>query len=404
MSVESKIVDQSQNSNRYPVLTEESIDKARELVGVELRRPKARVTASTDTLIGYARAIGSRVPLYLDVAHGLKTYWGSLVGHPTSYYCFDDTMIAPSFPGIQSIYAGCQWQWEVPIRVGMNVHATAVLEGVERKSGRFSGDMVLQTSRVEYRDDNDRLLATALPSVLRTPRDAARELGKYANEDVYRYSSAEMDAIIDAYMKEEIRGDRPLYWEMVEIGEKLPTIVKGPLTTEDMGMFVGSLRQTLFYSDFLDHWRRHPADAYWDPKTGSPDWWDASLVRDEVANEFGFPLAHDTGSQRVAWIENCVSNWAGDFSFVRNLNVTLVRPCYRGDTTWITGSVVSKRRVGRAPSERFEVSCDLVAKNQRGQITASGTALVQVVSHEVDTIPPVLSVPDDYAPFRGLPR
>jgi acyl dehydratase len=394
----------SQADHRYPQITAEELARAESLVGVVLRRPVTRTIASTDTLIGFARAIGSRIPLYTEVAQGLRTYWGSLLGHPTSLYCFDDTVIAPALPGIQSIYAGCHWQWERPLRVGTNISTTAVVESVARKTGSFAGEMVLQTGRVEYRDGNGRLVAAARPRVLRTPRDEARARGKYRGVEVYRYSPAELDAIIDAYQAEEIRGERPLYWEETGVGEKLPSLVKGPVTTEDMGMFVGATRQTLFFSDFLDHWRRHPADAYWAPDTRAPDWWDASLLRDEVAQEFGFPLAHDTGSQRVAWIENCVSNWAGDFSFLRELDVTLHRPCFRGDTTWVSGEVTGKRRVGRAPQERFELTCALTAVNQRGEVTASGQAVVQVVSKEVDTIPPVLRLPDDYDPFRGLPR
>jgi acyl dehydratase len=389
---------------RYPQITAEEMARAESLIGIVLRRPVTRTIASTDTLIGFGRAIGSRIPLYTDVAEGLRTYWGSLLGHPTSLYCFDDTVIAPGLPGIHSIYAGCHWQWEQPLRMGTEITTSAVVESVQRKTGSFAGDMVLQTGRVEYRDGSGRLVATARPRALRTPRDEARARGKYHDIEVYRYSPAELDAIIDAYQAEEIRGEKPLYWEETEAGDKLPGLVKGPVTTEDMGMFVGATRQTLFFSDFLDHWRRHPADAYWAPDTRTPDWWDASLLRDEVAQEFGFPLAHDTGSQRVAWIENCVSNWAGDFSFLRELDVTLHRPCFRGDTTWVSGEVTGKRRVGHPPKERFEVTCALTAVNQRGEVTASGQAVVQVVSKEVDTIPPVLRLPDDYDPFRGLPR
>jgi acyl dehydratase len=394
----------AQADRRYPEITPEELARAESLVGVVLRRPLTRTVASTDALIGFARAIGSRIPLYTDVAHGLGTYWGALLGHPTSLYVFDDTMVAPALPGVQSIYAGCHWRWERPLRVGTQVTTTAVVESVQRKSGSFAGPMVLQTGRVEYRDDTGGLLATARPRVLRTQRDEARARGKYRGIEQYRYSAAELDGIIDAYQAEEIRGDRPLYWEEVEVGDLLPSLVKGPVTTEDMGMFVGAVRQTLFFGDFLDHWRRHPEDAYWSPDTRSPDWWDASLVRDEVAQEFGFPMAHDTGSQRVAWIENCVSNWAGDFSFVHELDVTLHRPCFRGDTTWVSGQVTGKRRVGRPPQERFEVTCALTAVNQRGEVTASGEAVVQAVSKEVDTIPPVLQLPEDYDPFRGLPR
>ena len=60
--------------------------------------------------------------------------------------------------------------------------------------------------------------------------------------------------------------------------------------------------------------------------------------------------------------------------------------------------------MGHPPQERFELTCGLTAVNQRGETTASGQAVVQVVSKQTDTIPPVLRLPDDYDPFRGLPR
>jgi hypothetical protein len=65
-----------QAARRYPEITGEELARAESLVGVVLRRPVTRTIASTDTLIGYARAIGSRIPLYVDVAQGLRTYWG----------------------------------------------------------------------------------------------------------------------------------------------------------------------------------------------------------------------------------------------------------------------------------------------------------------------------------------
>src|SRR5690606_17838089 len=130
------------------------------------------------------------------------------------------------------------------------------------------------------------------------------------------YTSEEMDAVFRGYAREAVRGTDPRYWEDVKVGDELGAVVKGPLTTEDILMFMTAVKSTLFYSAFLGHWRRHPADVYVDPDTNAPDTWDASLVKDAVAQEFGFPAAHDSGFQRVAWIDNLITNWAGDLAFI----------------------------------------------------------------------------------------
>jgi hypothetical protein len=384
-------------------LNKEALLRAEALIGTPLRRRPNRTVASTDTLIGYARAIGSRIPLYLGPAAGMDTYYGRLVGHPTSLFCFDDTFVAPSLPGVHALYAGCDFTWHYPIRLGTKITSTAQVTGLTPKKGRFCGDMILQESLVEYRDELGRLVAEARPKILRTPRPPARTVGKYAGVEPYEYSPDELDAIMAGYRAEFVRGSKPLYWEEVSVDDELPPIVRGPLTTEDVGMYVGAIRQTLFYGDFVDHARRHPADVFWDPETGLPDWWDASLLRDNVAQAFGFALAHDAGQQRVAWLENCVSNWVGDFGLVKTLSARVEGPNYRGDATWISGKVTDKRVVGEPPAERFEIAFELVATNERGERTASATGTVHTVSHRVDTIPPALELPVHYEPFRGLP-
>jgi hypothetical protein len=52
---------------------------------------------------------------------------------------------------------------------------------------------------------------------------------------------------------------------------------------------------------------------------------------------------------------------------------------------------------------RRAVSASPQAIDQRGGKLAAGTAVVQLVSREGDTIPPVLQLPEGYDPFRGLP-
>ena len=95
------------SESRYPALTAAGIEEARALIGVPLRRRPQYRAATRETLLRYAKGLGSRNPLYSDLAHGLlKTPWGALLGHPSCIFGFDHTVVAPKLAGIHAIYGG----------------------------------------------------------------------------------------------------------------------------------------------------------------------------------------------------------------------------------------------------------------------------------------------------------
>ena len=369
--------------NVYPDLTDDAIEEAKKLIGVELRRKPRWTEAGKEMIIRYGLSIGSRNPLYMSEELVSTNLFGSLQSHPSSLHCFDDTFVAPKLPGIQSIYGGADWEFYRPIIVHDRIKATGRLLDVQKKTGEFCGPMALQTGEVVYTNQDAETVAKATTYMLRVPRNPSRERGKYMSIGRYRYTPDDLEAIDKAYEEEEIRGDIPRYWEEVQPGDPVSTVVKGPLSSDDMLNFVDMVRGTISFGYFLDHWRRHPADVYWDPVTGMPDSWDASLIKDNVAQEFGFPFAHDAGIQRVCWIENMVTNWTGNLGFLKTLNVRLTRPNFIYDTTWCKGKVTGKAMVDGSPLVDLEVWCE----NQWGETTATGSAKVSLVSREVDLAP-----------------
>lgn len=371
----------------YPPLTDEAIDEARSLIGVPLRRRGHYRLASRDVLLRWSKGLGCRNPLYSDLAYGtMNTAWAAQLGHPSAIFGFDHSVVAPKLAGIHSIYAGVTIDWARQIRAGEEISSSAVLSDVEEKEGDFCGRMVLQTGEVTYRNGRGEIVAVARPRVLRTPRDAARERGKYAGISRYEYSTDEFEAIMSGYENEFVRGSRPLFSEDVRVGEELPVVVKGPLTTEDMNFFVGEINETLFFHAFLAHMRRHPADVYWHTDMNMPDTWDSSFLLDKVAHEFGFPAAHDTGLQRVAWFECLVTNWMGDLAVLRRLDVRLTRPFLHADTAWLTGTISGSNWKGGTPRTEIALAC----RNQRGEVVATGSAEVELPSRSFSVPQPAL--------------
>lgn len=376
-------------TKKYPVLTEEATAEARKLIGVELRRRRPwNSVATVDAIKFFTHSIGSRNPLYISETYGRSTSYGTLIAHPTFLYSFDDTIVAPKLPGIHSIYAGADWEFFRVVKLNDAIKAVAKLTDVIEKTGQFCGRMALQVGEVAYTNQWSQLIARVKTSVMRTPRDAAREKAKYLGISKYRYTTEELRAIGDAYDNEEIRGSEVRYWEGTNVGEEIAAVVKGPLTSDDMLQFMAATGGVRTFEVAMRYQRRHPAEIYFDEVHGMWDSWEASFLKDVVAQEFGWPAAHDTGYQRICWLDNAITNWMGDHAFLHSLDVRVTRPNIYGDITWAKGKVARKYRTDKQSFVELEVWC----ANQRGETTAKGTAVVSLLDKRLGSLPQVFLI------------
>ncbi len=353
-------------------ISPESLADARNLLGVTLRRPQHNREVSASSLKRWARSIGDRNPLWLDAEYADRSALGRTVAPPCWLYTVNDTCVAAKFPGCHVIYGGCDWEFYRWLTVGESVAARSCLTGFEEKSGKFCGPMDLQTGETVYTGSDGQPVAKAVSRVLRTPREEAVTTGKYRDWKKHVLSPEEVDAIENAYDAEQARGGKPRYWDDVAEGESLPPIVRGPLTSEEVIQFMGTTSPSLGFKQFLRHRQRHPDAAFLDQDTGAWESWEASMLRDDVAQMFGFPFAHDAGIDRISWVSNLLTNWMGDQGFLKSLSVTLALPNVYGDATWCRGRVTRKYRQSNEHLADLDVWCD----NQRGQQTATGHATV----------------------------
>ena len=151
---------------RYPELTDQAIEAARELIGTDLRRHPRWTEAGKEMIIRFALSIGSRNPLYISEELVSSNLFGTMLAHPSSLHCFDDTYVAPRLPGIQAIYGGADWEYYRPVLVHDKISARARLLNVEKKQGEFSGAMVLQTGEVLYTNQEGEEVAKATSYVM----------------------------------------------------------------------------------------------------------------------------------------------------------------------------------------------------------------------------------------------
>lgn len=366
-----------QVTTEHPGLTDRSLDEARELIGVPLRREHFRWNdyVAEDSIRQFCYGISDTNPLWLDAEHAANSRWGGIVAPPTYLYSIDRGHVAPKLRGVQWIYAGADWDFGRPLRHGERILSTAQLIDANWVQGSHAKRMILQEGEVLYRTSEGEQVGRSVTKIFRIPRARAQGGLAYRKRPPHQYTPEDLEAIEEHIDAQVVRGSQPRYWETVTAGQNLVGVVKGPLNMSDMIMFYAGTGCFYLAHEMAFRWRRrHPADAYTDPETGTKDHPARGHTEEFMATEVGMPGRYDSGLQRVCWLGQVATDWMGDDGQLRTLNVRLRRPNIFGDTQWCSGTVRGKRK----QDGRGLVDIALRAVNQVGDLTTEGEAVVEL--------------------------
>ena len=366
-------------ASQAPALWEGALEEARSLIGVDLRRTGQtwNTEASPDAVRHFCWGIGDENPLFCDPAYGAASTGKSALAPGCFLYTIDTTVVAPKLRGIQWMYGGTDWEWYLPIRHRDRFTVRArLLDAVEKRGGKASS-FIIQTGEVLYTNQHGELVCRALGSTARTPRAKAKGGLKYEARETHRYSPQELEHIAHAIETEELRGAAPRFWEDVEAGSMVQPMLKGPLNITDMICWYSGGGHS-YQSHRRAHMqrKRHPADAYVNPETGAQDSAARGHAEAKMAREVGMPGGYDVGPQRISWVGQLMTHWMGDDGFLRRLNVSVRRPNIFGDVSWCRARVLDKR----VEQGAHLVDLEVFVQNQLDEVTAKGTALVQLPS------------------------
>ena len=81
----------------------------------------------------------------------------------------------------------------------------------------------------------------------RTPRHQSGNNEKNIEPSIHRYTADEITNIENQILSEKRQGNIPLFWENVNVGDKIPSVVKGPLTTTDILAWYAASQGALHY-------------------------------------------------------------------------------------------------------------------------------------------------------------
>ena len=361
-------------------ISEEMLESAARLDGMSLRVEPWNREASLDSIRHYAWGLGDPNPLYSDEEYARQSVHGGVIAPPTFLYSSYDGAIGLGFPGVQPIYAGTEWTFHETIRVGDRIRPESRMGAVTTHQGRHSNNFAIQRVTTDYiREQDGALMATALATTFRVPRASADGGLSYRPRAESRYSEEEIEAIRQHAMAEEIRGATPRPASSVRIGDTIPEVVKGPIDQITMTAYYAGCIGSPGYKACEMAWR-YRTWAVEDPSR-LPNNYDTTYFSERVlpslghqnvsvAREIGMPGAYNNGPQKCGWMAHPVLNWMGDTGRLAELQVRLRRPDIFGDTVWCGGTVTGV--------DGNRVSIDLSARNQLGETTAEGSAVVEL--------------------------
>lgn len=373
-------------------ITDEGIARMRERIGVLVPQPAPfNIEASLDGLRHFANGYGDDNPLYCDEQYAAKTRWESIIGAPLFVMTMGASEVksirpelrergAHALAGVHEFFSGDGWEFFRPVRPGDRMTKRYYLCAVEEKekSAMGGGRSVLTRYRADFTNQRGELVAIERFNYVRIERDAARKSGKHDAIEPARYTDAQIEEIDAAYANQApARGAEPRYWEDVQVGDELPTLVKGPLTVSDTICWMRGWGASIQSNRLAWKYRQRVPKFF---SRNEHNAWDAVMRvhwDDTMARVVGNPAAYDFGRMRSAFLSHVVTNWMGDSAWLWRMSSQYRVFNYNGDTQWVKGRVTAKSVEAGHHVVDLEVTC----VNQRGQVTAPGTARVILPSH-----------------------
>ncbi|BBZ15431.1 FAS1-like dehydratase domain-containing protein [Mycobacterium branderi] len=369
---------------RFATITDDAVERLRRAIGVPIADTVEPwcYEATRDNIRHYAHGIGDDNPLWCDPEYANTGPYGTLIAPPSFVFALSRILsgYVGGLPGIHAMWAGADLHWHQPIRRGTEVNTKAWLKDLIEHQTRFAGRAFRQIYHVELSSSTGELLCEGDSWCFRTERDTARLSGTKYDEaksrPPARYSEEDLREIFSRYDDEVVRGSQPRYFEDVQVGDRLPTMVKGPMTVTGFIAYAQGWGGLYIRANKLAYKQmsKHPGLGI-PNRFGIPDVPERVHWEDEFARAVGTPGAYDYGPERCSWLIHQLTNWIGDDGFVVKHSSQIRHHNVVGDWIRIEGSVTAVDHDG---GDGATVTVTQRAYNQHDELSASGTGVVRL--------------------------
>lgn len=358
------------------------LDDSRSILGREADDvPEGVNVADWLAIVRFCAAIGDANSLYRDPAWGTTSRYHSMIAPPTFLASVRTPTAGAAYElkdyGIVKLLTGISFEWVDIVRIGDRLKSTLTVTQL-REAHLPNGQEVAEVmSKATYRNSYGGLIATAGGVVSMVPYRRGEQLVE--GREIHRYSDEEIARIErDIEGETERRGKLLRYWDDTATGEKLPALVKGPLSIHELLAWETAEAKplapgALTYSAIMSKSGRKDVN----PTTNWP-YWDAEESHLDILSceGNGFKAPYSAGLLRACLAGQVITDWMGDDGFLRRLELTLPGHYLYGDTIWLNGTVADKYKVREGGEMYHAVDVGLQGVNQLSEVVARGTATV----------------------------
>lgn len=361
--------------------TDKMLADMRALIGTELRTESClnNEYATRMAILRFCEGIGDDNPLWTQAEYAAQGPFQTLVAPPSFIFaCLGSVQVG--WPGLGGFHAETKMTFNEPIRVGEKINAKVTFDGFDGPidDSSFGGRRIKDYLRQEYRNDEGELKATFICSRMRFERgEMQKRRESRAIEVPHPWKDEEIAEIEAQILAEQPRGALPRYWDEVQVGDEIDTIIKGPLGLTDFIAFIAAgaapIPRVAAHSVSLKRYHKHPKWAFRDPRTHALEPVYSVHYNDYAAQLQGAQIAYDVGIQRTCWQIHSLTNWMGDTGRLRAITGQYRAHVYLGDVVRLGGRVDSKEI---DIDGQYIVKLTTWATNQRGQQVMPGTAVI----------------------------
>lgn len=304
--------------------------------GIDLpMRPRAWREVTEEWLARHSEGSGDYNPLYRDRTYADESRFHSLTGSPSFLFSIDFGANASiwghlsrddvAMKDLSILYLGADIEWHRPVWLGDRVRSIETPVGVKRRPMPQLGEALVCSGRTDYYNHRGEKVASLTNHMLRFANPGTGVQAAPPDPDRPQVAP---DPLV---WRRTRRGGEIRHFEDVEAGEQLPELPKGTYTTTELYLFShGTL--TIGRSAEVDE--------------GTIDMGAGGRADPEYARKNRAQAAQfDYGPQRITWLTQLVSDWAGDWGDLVSMSAKLRRPNLVGDTNTVRGLVTGTREL-----------------------------------------------------------
>ena len=345
--------------------------------------PQGVKSADWSSIQRLCSALGDTNPLYNDAAKGVGTVYNTLIAPPSYIFSIRTPDSGAAYEGkaygLRRFSTKASAQWNDVIRLGQplvsDLKVTAVRDG-----GKLRGrDAAEVDSTATYSTVYGGTLASATGTVSLVSYEPGEAL--IDDRDIHVYSDEEIKKLEDDLdAMQPHRGQVPLYWSEVNEGDMLPSLVKGPVSYNEISSWrlaEAKPNTALIGVTAHDYLVARPGRITSNPSTLWP-YFDVEQAYGDILSikSLGFKMPVTRGLMRFALASQVLTSWMGDLGFLRGMSLDLPNHFFYEDTLWLDGQITKKFKENVGTEEYNAVEVKLSGRNQLGDALVHGNAVV----------------------------